>query len=378
MKTPSRQWNRWAGLLLALGCVALLPACYLPDSPTVAPLASDTPVDLPQPTATVPPSPTVPPHTPTPPLPTIDPAAVRASIAAAEARVAERGVESVCLAQRDTDLDDGLEWIGLYVLPSDPPQLLGFVLDGDAWHDLAPPPNDEYTGLGEYATCDLQVRDVNVDGIAELLIWGHASGDTDYLHVFAFADDHYALLGAFEGKGGIHLENTDGDLVEEVVVRLQPQGDLVQEIVYTWDGNHYAWTWDRYAWFYLNRPHAYRSDTPAHAVISFYLALNDRDLPAAYDLLTAEAQSGQPYDSWVDGFATTLQVEVGVVQTVSEEGGQATVGAQVIAMDNEAGRILARLYDVTWQLVETEQGWRLASGEAEMPDPEPWEVPYYP
>jgi len=366
------RWRRGRILLIFCG-LALLAACYLPASPQAAPTGEASPLP---PTVTASPVVTVTAvPSPTPPLPTIDPGAVRASIAATEARLSQRGLQMVCLRQEDVDQDGGLEWLGLYLLPSDPPQLLGFVLDGDIWHDLAPPENEEYAGLGQYPTCQMEVRDVNTDGRVEILIWGHADA-RDYLHIFAFAGDHYALLGAFEGKGGILLENSDGDLADEVVVRLQPQADLVQEIVYTWDGSHYAWTWDRYDWFYLDRPHAYRSDTPERALISFYLALDDRDLPGAFGLLSPEAQAAQPYESWVDGFATTLQVEVGVVQLVGREGGQATVAAQVIAMDNVAGRVIAALYDVTWHLVETENGWRLADGRAEML--EQWEVRYYP
>ncbi len=363
---------------LAFVCLLLLSACYLPTSPTAVPTTAATATSTPlPPTATSTPFPTATlPPSPTPPLPTIDRAAVAANIAAAEARIAERNLQMVCLTQQGIDFDGGLEWVGLYMLPSDPPQLLGFVLDGEAWHDLAPPENEEYAGLGQYPTCKMEVRDINANGLAELLIWGSAGTSTEYLHIFAFDGSRYALLGAFEGKGGILLENRDGDLSEEVVVRLQPQGDLVQEIIYTWDGSHYAWTWDRYAWFYLNRPHAYQSDRPDRALISFYLALNDRDLPGAYNLFTPAAQAAQPYESWIDGFATTLRVEVGVVQIVSEEGGRATVAAQVIAMDNVAGRVVASLYDVTWQLEETEQGWRLASGEANRL--EQWEVSYYP
>jgi hypothetical protein len=257
----------------------------------------------------------------------------------------------------------------------DPPELLGFVLDGGSWHDLAPPEGEE-GALGEYATCELEVRDLNADGRTELIVWGHAGTSTDLLHLFVWDGARYVLLGAFEGEGGVRLENADGDLTEEVVVGLQPQGDLVREIVYTWDGTHYAWTWDRYAWFFADRPHAYADDTPLRALASFYLALDDRDLRGAYDLLSAAAQATLPYDQWALGFASTLSVEMGAAQVVSQAEGWATVAAQVRALDNAHGSVVATLYDIEWQLVETEIGWRLENGALEPLDQ--WEVPYYP
>jgi hypothetical protein len=368
----------FVGAMLAL-LLVLLSACYLPSTPTPLPPVTSTPVATVVPT--IPPSPPPEPTptplpSPTPPVPTIDVTAIVNDIAAAEARIATEGIQTICLCQQGIDFDAGMEWVGLYVLPTDPPQLLGFVLDGNDWYDLGPPENEEYQGLGQYPTCEMEVRDLNADGWAELAIWGHADTHTDYLHIFAWSDGRYALLGAFEGKGGVHLENTDGDLSEEVVVRLQPVGDLVREIVYTWDGTHYAWTWDRYSWFYLDRPHVYLSDSPLHALVSFYLALNDRDMASAYGLLSPTGQSAQGYEDWTLGFVSMLGIEVGVVNVVSQEGGQASVAAQVVVRENVNGRVVATLSDVEWLVGETADGWRLESGTSEVL--EQWEIPYYP
>jgi hypothetical protein len=280
------------------------------------------------------------------------------------------------MRQENTDGDPELEWVGLYLASGEPPRLQGFVLDGPNRHDLIPPESEETKGLGEFSTCQMEVRDLNANGQTDIIIWGHTQTGATLLHIFVWAGDRYALIGGFEGKGGVRLENRDGDLADEVVVRWRPEGELVWEVVYTWDGTHYAWTWDRYAWFYLDRPHGYPDDTPVHALASFYLALNDRDLPAAYRMLSPDARSAQAYEDWALGFTTTLRVEVGAARVIARKGDRATVVAQVRALDNVDGRVMATVYAVEWQMVHRDEGWRLDWGTAE--PLEQWEVRYYP
>ena len=289
---------------------------------------------------------------------------------------ARAGIQPLCMRQENTDGDPELEWVGLYLASGDVPRLQGFILDGPNRYDLIPPESEETKGLGEFPTCELEVRDLNADGRTEMVIWGHTQTGATLLHIFVWEGDRYALLGGFEGKGGIRLENRDGDLADEVVVRWRPEGALVWEVIYTWDGARYAWTWDRYAWFYLDRPHPYPDDTPVHALASFYLALNDRDLPAAYRMLSPAAQSARTYEDWALGFATTLRVEVGAIRVTAQEGDRATVAAQVRALDNVDGRVMTTVYAVEWQMVRLGEGWRLDWGTAE--PLEQWEVRYYP
>ncbi|MFN2271153.1 MAG: hypothetical protein ACK2US_09975 [Anaerolineae bacterium] len=306
------------------------------------------------------------------PAPTIDPAAVSAISARGLARLEARGVEPLCMRWEDVDGDGSAEWVGLYFRE----RLMAFVLDGDVWYDLLSLEGGKY-GLGEYATCGLEVRDVNADGRVEILVWGHAGTSIDILHIFVWDGMAYALVAPFEGEAGVRVENTDGDLVDEVIVRYDAGRDLVWEAVYTWDGKHYGWTWERYAWRYLDRPHVYLDDTPEHVVIFFYLAIDDHDFPAAYVLLSAEAQAAQPYEGWAAGFATTAAIEVGAVHEQGERsGGTATVAAQVRTYENVDGRIIASLWDVTWKAVQTSGGWRLVSvSGAEL---DRWEASYYP
>jgi hypothetical protein len=362
---------RW--LLLFL-CVLFLASCCPAPAPTSAPLPTSAPTFTPTSFPSSTPIPTwtlAPTLTPTP-APTIDPAAVAAISARGLARMEAAGVEPLCLRWEDTNGDGEPEWVGLYFREGEPGRLMAFVLDGDAWHDLLPLEGEKH-GLGEYPTCELEVRDANGDGRAEILVWGHAGTSTDLLHIFVWDGAAYVLLAPFEGEAGVRLENVDGDLADEVVVRYDAGVDLVWEQVFTWDGAHYGWTWERYAWRYLDRPHAYLTDTPEHVVISFYLAVDDHDVPGAYGLLSSAAQ---PYEEWAAGFATTVAAEVGVVHEQNRDGGSAIVTCQVRAYDNVDGRVLATLWDVTWTTVRTAGGWRLESAAATQLDQ--WEARYYP
>jgi len=360
------------GCTILFSLLALLSACRLPPTPEPLALPTVTPSLVPLPPTFTPAPSSTPPLAP----PTLNPADVAATAAAGRAQVSTAGVEPLCLRRQDVDADGEPEWLGLYLQPDDPPELRGFVMDGAAWYDLAPPESEEARGLGEYPSCELEVRDVNADGRVELLVWGRAGTSTDLLHIFAWDGTHYALLGAFEGEGGVLLRNVDGDLLDDVVVRLRPEQTLVREIVYSWDGAHYAWVWDRYAWFYPDRPHAYATGSPVHAVASYYLALNDRDLPGAYALLSPLAQAASPYQDWERSYATTLKIEVGATHIVAQDEGWAAVAAQVQTLDNVQGRVLARLYDVEWRLLETEAGWRLEEATTNQLDE--WELSYYP
>lgn len=356
--------------------VSLLATCApVPTSTVVAPAPSPTFTPLSPPTLapTITPAPT-PTSLPTP-VPTLDPSAVAANIAAGAARLEAEGVEPLCLRWEDADGDGDPEWVGLYLRPGVPPQLVAFVLDGDTWYDLLPLEGEEH-GLGEYPNCELEMRDVNADGLIEILVWGHAGTSTDLLHIFVWDGATFALLASFEGDASVRLENWDGDLADEVCVGYDAGNGLVWEAVHTWDGTSYGWTWERYGWFYLDRPHVYRTDTPEHAVISFYLAVDDRDLRGAYGLLGPESQAAMPADEWMVGYVATVAAEVGAVHEISRSGDTATVVAQVRAYDNLDGRIIAALWDVEWTVVQVGAGWRLESGAAQ--ELERWEAVYYP
>ncbi len=295
------------------------------------------------------------------------------------------GEALVCMHYADTNNDGVPEWIALIHRPEPAPYLSGFIWDGETVYPLTPaPPHEPHHpdyGMGQYPTCEIEVRDINANGQVEILIFGHAERNETRLHVFTWdaATDSYRMLGFFNGNAGVKLENLDGDLAEEIVVgyRETRAPTLAWQVVFTWDGDNYGWTADRHAWYYLERPHVAVTHTPEFAVASFYLLLNDRDLPGAYALLSATAQAERPYAEWALGFATTVRVEAGSVQSISAARTEtsARVAALVISWDNEAGRVIGRLWDTESNVILTADGWRLTGGTQQLL--ESWEAQYW-
>jgi len=288
--------------------------------------------------------------------------------------IASHGADPICLRHGDADDDGTAEWVGLTLQPGDPPRLRGFVLDGDTWYDLRPPTEAE-GGMGTYPACRLSIEDVNGDGRTELMIEGRKPGNVDLLHIFVWQGDAYSMLASFQGDAGVLLDDTDGDLMPEILARYHAGSGLAWEAVHTWDGSHYGWTWERYTWLHPDRPHVLAADQPRNAIISYYLALDGRNLPGAYGLLSREAQGGESYEAWAVGFSTTLGVEVGSVREIEQTGNAARVTAQVRSYDNEQGYAVGRLWDVTWNLTLEEASWRLHDSAAELLDE--WEAAYY-
>ncbi|MBN1260960.1 MAG: hypothetical protein JXB35_09800 [Anaerolineae bacterium] len=366
-------------LALVIGLAGCTPAATL-VIPAPLPQATATPTPTVIPTATAAPTP-APTATPAP-FPTPDPRALagiaREGLAGLQAAAGDANL--VCFRHEDLDDDGAPEWLALLHQPQ-VERMSAFVLDDALIIDLPdakPDPGKPYYGLGQYATCEVEIRDVNADGRTEIAIFGHAAANKTLLHLYVWEDNTYRLLGAFQGDAGVFFADADGDLAEEIIEGYQDAGapDLAWRVIFTWDGQTYGWTSDRWSWFFLERPHAYITHKPEYALTSFYLALDDRDLPGAYELLLTEVQAEQPYASWALGFATTLRVDVGSVQRLG--GGDDTharVSALVMAWDNDGGRIVVRLWDVEWALTLTGAGWRLGNGTAELLDS--WEVRHW-
>jgi len=370
------------GLLLAL----LLTSCTLPLAPIVAPPSpsptatmTPTPTETPTPAPTSTPEPTPTPTLVPPPDPTELPALAEAG--AARLRAAVGDAELVCFRHEDLTNDGLPEWLALVYQP-EASRMSAFVLQGETITtllDAKPDPGKPYYGLGQYPTCEVEIRDVNADGRLELAIFGHAERNLTLLHLYAWDADDFRLVGAFQGDAGVFFEDRDGDLAEEILEGHRDTGapQLAWRVIFTWDGLTYGWTWDRWGWYFLERPHSYPTQRADYAVISFYLALNDRDLPGAYALLADSTRAAQPYETWAAGFARTLRVDVSGVQrvAVASDENQARVNAMVTAWDNDGGLVTGRLWEVTWETIHTEAGWTLVSATTNLLDT--WDAHYW-
>lgn len=377
-----RKRQFWLGCLLGCG-LWMLAACALPTgTPSSPPTASPT-VGAEPPTPTITPSPvpaTVDSATATPaptatatPPPTPDPDTLLASAERQLGQLTTRaaGASLLCFRHADLDADGQPEWVALTHAGSDPARLDAFVLDAETFYPLEPAypePGGPDVGLGEYPVCEMEIRDVNVDGVPEIAIFGHARDNETLLHLFAWDEDGYVRLGHFAGDAGVRFADADGDPEEEIEVGYRVRGapELAWFVVHTWEEETYGWTSDYYDWYFTARPHAYPTHRPDYTVIAYYLALDDRDLPGAYALLDPASRSA--YEPWALGYATTVQVRAGGVHTVpgTETASSARVTAMVTAWDNEEGVIIGRQWNVTWTAVAADAGWRLGAAEAEL------------
>lgn len=342
-------------------------------------------------TATLTPTSTLPAATPTPlptatptPVPTPNPAALLASADDGFLRVSTQlgpAERLLCLRYEDTDADGEPEWLALVYQDVEPARLSAFVLDQGKVYPLEPAypnPGKPDVGLGQYATCDVRVRDINADGKPEIAIFGHAAENETQLTLFVWAEDGYRRLGVFSGDADVRLVDVDGDLEEEIWegYRIQGAPEFTWYVIHTWENDTYGWTSDHYDWYYLERPHSYPTHKPEYSVISFYLALNDRDLPGAYNLL--QSRDDREYATWALGYATTARVSVGDAHLIPDASGEnsARVAAMVTAWDNEGGVIIARLWNTEWDTVRTAEGWRLVGASYVLL--EEWPVEYWP
>lgn len=337
-----------------------IPPTMTPSPPTATLEPAATATRAPIPTAT--------------PVPVPDPAVAREIVITGFADVQARIGDATLLCARyeDTDADGAPEWLVLVHQVAAPSRLSAFVFDGDVTFELEPgppKPGKPVVGLGQYLTCEVEVRDINADGLPEIAIFGHADDNETLLHVYVWDENgHYRRLGFFSGDAGVHFEDADGDLAEEILEGYRERGapSLAWYVVHTWAEQTYGWTSDRYGWYSLNRPHAYPVHKPEYAVVSFYLALDDRDLPGAFDLLVP--QGNRNYAVWSAGFATTVQVRAGSVHVIpgTETENDARVAAMVTSWDNEGGVVFSRLWNTEWHTTRTLKGWKLVDATSEL------------
>ncbi len=360
----------------------LLYACGVPPQPsgsqppistiTTSPSVTFTPrVETPTPTrtpeATIPPSPS--------PVPTFSPPELLAVASTGMDRIlaTAEGRTLVCLRYEDLNADGIPEWLALTYQQETPSNLRAFILDAKTSYTLEPAlpkPGAPDVGFGQYAMCEIDIRDINLDGRPDISIFGHAQNNETLLNIFNWdaANGQYERLGYFTGDAGVMFVEADGDLAYEIWegYRIHEAPTLTWYVIHTWQDETYGWTSDRFDWYFQERPRGYPTHGPDFAVIAFYLALDDRDLPGAYELLLPQSRAS--YETWAVGFATTVRIDVGGAHNIpaSVSADRARVAAMVTAYDNEGGTIIKRLWNVEWDTVKTEQGWRLLASTAEM------------
>jgi hypothetical protein len=279
----------------------------------------------------------------------------------------------ICLRYEDLDSDGKSEWFALTHQIDNPPNLQAIVLDDDVTHTLVPAkpePGVPDVGFGQFPVCDIKVQDINLDGQTDIIIIGHTTDNETLLHVFSWnpIKAEYTMLGYFTGDAGVMLTEVDGDLAFEIWegYRIREAPSLTWYVINTWQDQTYGWTSDRYDWYSRERPHSYPTHQPEYAVISFYLALDDRDLPGAFDLLMPQTRTD--YKTWATGYSTTVRIDVGGVHTLpgNVTADRTRVATMVTSYDNEYGVVIKRLWTVEWDTAYTEQGWRLLSSTAEL------------
>jgi hypothetical protein len=375
-------------LLVTLG----LSACQTLSQSPPAPLPPIT--ETQSPTVTLTQTTEIPTALPTPepsetptftPVATYAPSQLRAAASAGLDRIiiATEGRHLICLRYEDLDTDGSPEWLALTHQQDTPPNLQAFILDETSSYILEPAqpkPGIPDVGLGQFPVCQIVLRDINLDGQTEIAIFGHTQDNETLLHLFHWdiQEAQYARLGYFSGDAGVLLVETDGDLALEIWegYRIQEAPSLTWYVIHTWQDQTYGWTSDRFDWYFQDRPQAYPSHAPDFAVIAFYLALNDRDIPGAYELLLSQSRAN--YETWALGYATTLRIDIGGAHIIpnSASANRARVAAMVTAYDNENGTIIKRLWNVEWDTVLTEQGWRLVTSSTEMLEED--KVTYFP
>ncbi len=359
----------------------LLNACHTPQpSAQQLPLPTNSPsptlpftprVETPTVSPTPEPSSTLPPTL----VPTYPPSQLLAAATSGLDRIltAAGGRNLVCLRYEDLNADGLPEWLALTHQQDTPPNLQAFILDANTSNALEPAqpkPGMPDVGFGQFPVCEIDIRDVNLDGRTDIAIFGHAQGNESLLHLFNWdaANEQYVRLGYFSGDAGVKFVEADGDLALEIWegYRVHEAPALTWYVIHTWQDQTYGWTSDRFDWYFQERPHAYPTHDPDFAVIAFYLALDDRDLPGAYELLLPQARAS--YEAWAIGYATTVRIDIGGAHTIpaSVSADRARVAAMVTAYDNEGGTIIKRLWNVEWDTAKTEQGWRLLTSTTEM------------
>lgn len=209
--------------------------------------------------------------------------------------------------------------------------------------------------LGETPYADLTARDLNGDGAAELAVIGGVGAHSSLLRIFKWNGAGYGLVEEFFGDSGVRLSDLDGDGIDEVIVGIRhyDRAQTREDTIMRWTGTSYTPTQTR--WGFTFEDPAFR-DYPEAAVLQYYLSIQQHDYRAAWDLLGPGMRSGQSFESFVQGFATTQDVRVEDLEVTREDAASATVRVEISSLERDGS---TNRYAGTWIGDRAAAGWRL-------------------
>jgi len=322
------------------GSNAGVAAAASPTAPATATVAATPRPTTPTPVATV-------------SLPSIDP--LLSSWRAA-------GMEPFCLQLADTDGDGQKEWLGLIEgRGGEVVGIRGFVLDDGRLHMLGGQGESAASGatLGDDPLCQLSVRDLNADGLAEIAAAGQRQDGSKQLSVFVWDEaGAYRLVAQFGGSERAELQDDDRNGVAEVVVANRAGPGVALEEISAWDGRQYVSSFSRY----VQAP-AFQgvlpSGTPEQALIGFYLSLQRQDMAAAYEFLSPAMRQRQGYEPFLLSAAAVARFDLGEVRRGEPAGDAVTLTGPLQVHKIANGRAQQERYSGEWRLLQTEAGWRI-------------------
>jgi hypothetical protein len=340
---PAGHWRRCAALAAgALCCLALMACAGKPASPTATTAA----------TAAAPATLTATPV---------------AGVEAAEPpttlwRVA--GVEPYCLQRADVNNDGEQEWVGLAeardVTSS---RVVGFVQQGASLLPLGPGASagdlaSKAFVVADVPSCEVLIRDVNIDGLAEILVFGDRADGSRQLSIFAWdGKGAYGLLASFAGSG-VRIEGLSADSAATITVRNRLSLGVLLEETSGWSGKSFVSIGSRYI-SDADYAGSYPTGTAEQALIAFYLNLQRRDLASAYKLLSPAMRQRQTYDQFIQSVAGVGSFELGQISVVQSDAAQATLRAALILRSVSDAQASVEPFAAEWRMVRTEAGWRV-------------------
>lgn len=90
--------------------------------------------------------------------------------------------------------------------------------------------------------------------------------------------------------------------------------------------------------------------TPLGVVKAFYTYIGVRDLKKAYDLIDPARLQGQTYEYWIQGYATTLQVNL--VSAKADEKDKNKILVKIMSQDWVDGSLIYKYYEGYWVVSE--------------------------